>query len=77
MKKVTVIQNPESEIPAEIMAEAIVEIAEAVKRLRSSRLNDKAILILLSKSSNQPQHVVKSVLDAAESMAKTYLKGTK
>lgn len=74
MKKVTVSQNPEKEVPTEIMAEAIVEIAEAARRLRTSRLNDKAILLLLSKSSGQPQHVVKAVLDAAESLAKNYLR---
>jgi len=47
MKKVIIKNNPENEIPLEIIAEAIVEISKSMEVLKNSRLTQSAILLLI------------------------------
>jgi hypothetical protein len=69
---------PTEEIAAEVLATAIVEVADAVRRLRSSRLNEKALLLLIQHSipsADRPTtKQIKSVLDAAERLKEVYLR---
>lgn len=67
IKKVrgTIINDVEE---VEILASAIVDVAEGAKKLLSSRLTEKALLLLLSHSSGVPQRECKKVLDAAANL---------
>lgn len=58
----------------EDIANALAEISDAVKRLRSGKLNDRAIVILISHASGQPQTLVRAVLDGMEGLRGYYLK---
>lgn len=71
---IKVTQDPESPVPVEIMAQSIMEIGAAVKRITRSRLNRKALVILVSHASKQPQYIVERVFDSLESLEKTFLK---
>jgi hypothetical protein len=74
---VTVKQNPENEVPAEVLAEAIVQVADAAKRLLSSRLTKRAILVLLHDSSGVGMRDIEYVLDHAAQLAFVYIKQPK
>jgi hypothetical protein len=71
---VTVKQNPEKPIEPQILAEAIVAIAGAARKLAASGLNKKAIIILLSASSGVVKRDCTIVLDHLEYLAKQYTK---
>lgn len=72
--KAVVKQNPEAEVPVEILARSIKEIADGMKRIRTSALNDKALKLLISHSSGVSQRDVHNVLWALDSLSVTYLK---
>lgn len=75
MTKVKVTQKEgEEEIPTEIIASAIVEISDGMKKIKAGRLNDKAIIYLIHKSSGIKQDDVARVLTAMERLKKDYLK---
>jgi hypothetical protein len=56
------------------IADEVAAISEAVKRLRAGKLNDKALLLLISHASGQSQSTVRAVLDGMEGMRAYYLK---
>lgn len=72
--KVKVVQTDEQEIPVEILAESIKEIAAGVKKLRSGKLNDRAIILLISDNCNVGRPAIRKVLESMETLAATYLK---
>ena len=45
--KLVVKQVPESEVPTEVLADSIVAIAAGIKKLRTGRLNDRALYLLI------------------------------
>jgi len=53
------------DVELNILASSIKKVAEAAEKMRSSRLTEKALLILLSHHSGPGQREVKQVLDAA------------
>lgn len=61
-------------VATEVIAQAIVEISQGVKVLRAGKLNDKALLILLHKSSGVAQYEIKKVLASLQTLEKDYLK---
>lgn len=65
-----VIKEP---IPAELIAQSIVKLADGWDRMNKSGLSMKAILLLLSHSSGVSQRDVKNVLFAMDSLKATYL----
>ena len=71
---VVVKQNPEAPVEKKVLAQAIVDISVAVKKLSASGLNRKAITLLTAHSSGQYQNTVERVIDALENLAKTYCK---
>lgn len=77
MTKVIVTQKPDAdEVPTEVLAQSIVAVSDGIKKLRAGRLNDRALILLIQHSATYklPQVQVKSVLDAIEGLAATYLK---
>jgi hypothetical protein len=73
-KKVIVKQEPEKPVEVEVLAQAIVEIGKASKRLASSALNRKAVIVLLSHDTGLGQGVIKTVLDSIANLEATYLR---
>lgn len=71
--KTKVIQG-EVEIQTEVLADSIKSISDGVKRMRSGKLNDRAIFILISKASNEPLETVKRVVLGMESLERMFLK---
>lgn len=67
MKSKTIIkQNPEKEVPIEIMAEAVVAIAEGFKKLLSTRLTRDAIVVLIKERSGVSKNQINVVLNNLE-----------
>lgn len=73
-QKPIVKQNEENEVSFEMLAQSIVEIGSAMKKLNASRLNRKALILLVSKSSGQSQTATERVLDSLDQLEATYLK---
>jgi hypothetical protein len=63
MAQVRVIKSDPPETK-EILAEAIVSIGNAAKKLQASGLNKRAIVILLQAETKLPQRDITTVLDA-------------
>jgi hypothetical protein len=81
MKKINVIQNKEGEqVSVDIMAESIKAISDGVKKLRSTRLNDKALYLLIQHAAPTINHSkigmteIRAVIEGIESLERTYLK---
>ena len=82
MKRIAAVkQNPEKEVPTEVLADAIVEISKSMDRLKNSRLTDKAIMLLIQHNckplgygKNVGQKEIKAVIDSIASLKKAYVK---
>jgi hypothetical protein len=73
-KKVVVKQDAEKPVEVEVLAQAIIEIGKASKRLAASSLNRKAVVVLLSHSTGLGQGTIKAVLDGIADLESTYLR---
>jgi hypothetical protein len=80
---VKVKQVPEAEVPTEILADAIVAIAAGVKKLRSGRLADRTLCMLIADAApGYGKYPVKqvtkrdvwAVLEGIEALEATHLK---
>lgn len=81
--KAKIVQG-EKEVPTEVIADAIVAMSAGIKNLRSGRLNDKALVLLIQhacesyyingKLINISQRDVKIVLEAIEVLEARYIK---
>lgn len=78
MKKprVRVVQpdEPAQRVTYEILATAVRELAQGVKKLRASPLNDRAIILLLHDTTGISKRDIQSMLDSMENLERTYLK---
>lgn len=79
--KVKVIQNPEEEVPTEILAEAICDISKGIKAIRAGRLTDKAIILLIQHAApvahNGARYTmgqIQDILRGMESLESVYVK---
>lgn len=64
----------EDPITTEVIAESIKKISDGMKQIKAGRLNDKAIIYLLHKSSGVSQDKIKKILNSLESLEMEYLK---
>lgn len=71
---IRVVQNEEEPIPVDIIASAIVGISHSMKKIAESRLNEKALDLLISKDSGVPLYQVRLVRESLNSLEKTYCK---
>jgi hypothetical protein len=72
--KATVKQNPENEVPLEIMAESIVALSQFGKKMSASRLRQRAVLLLLKDMTGISPEKIKKILDALPDLEQQYLK---
>ncbi len=71
-KQVQIVQDPEAPVEKTVLAKAILDINVAATALKKSGLNRRAIVVLVSHSSKQPQYVVSNVLDGLEQLKRDY-----
>lgn len=75
MTKIKVIQKEnEPEVPAEIIAQSIVEISKAMKVISQTRLSREAIIALIHDHSKVSKGVIKIVLNNLEHLENFWLK---
>lgn len=72
MTKIKVVKNVENPESTEILAEAIVRIGEAAEKLRSSGLNETAIIVLMHDYTKLPKRDIKLVLDSMRKLKGWY-----
>ena len=72
--KFVVKQKEGEEIPVEIIATSIKEISDGMKKLRAGRLNDRALIYLIHKSSGVAQETIKTVLNSIQNLERDFLK---
>lgn len=75
MKDVIITQTDE-EIPAEIIAQSIVDLAEGMKKLNSTRLTRRAIVLLIHDQSKVGKRDIEIVLNNLEQLEDLWLKPT-
>lgn len=85
MKKISVdvIDDPEKPIEKKILAEAIVDVSKALKKLGASGLNRRAIIVLIYDSIPAPKYPrnktskgeIGDILDALETLKDRYTGG--
>lgn len=84
MRKVKIIQDedPAKQVSHEILAQAIVEVSEAAKKLLSTRLTERTVVLLIHnsipagsyKNSRPSMKQITQVLEAAEGLESKFLK---
>lgn len=73
MKK-AIIKDPNDEVPTEILATEIIKMSESIKKLRSGRLNDRALYLLIQDGCKLPVRDIRAVFESAEDLARRYIK---
>jgi hypothetical protein len=69
---VTVVQNEEAPVAKEVLAQAIIDISAAMKKLSAGKLNRRAIVVLVAHDTHQYQNSVERVLDSLEHLKQNY-----
>lgn len=75
-------QHPDKEVPTEILATSIVDIAKGIRELRAGRLNEKALTLLIQHAAptknrsgqRYSQSEITDILDGIENLERTYLR---
>lgn len=73
-QKVIIRQDPDNEIPSEVIATAILNISDSMERINRGALNQKALVILISAHSRISQATVRQVLDSLSVLRSVYLR---
>lgn len=83
LKGITV---PQSEVPTEVLADAIIAISDGIKKLRSGRLKERALLLLIQDAAPSPMRgayrtgkpipikTIKAVLEGLDSLRTQFVK---
>ena len=71
--KLNVVQ-PEEPIQIEVLAESIVKLSKFGEQLKSTKLKERTILLLLHDTTKVPMREIKTILDALPTLAKKYIK---
>lgn len=72
--KVELIQEKEKEIPVQILAKSIVDVAEAMERIKSSRVTRDLIVTLVWARSGVSKAAINTILDNLENIERQWLK---
>lgn len=65
-RKIAIKQDPEKEVPMEVLADAVVAITEGVKKLLSSRVTDRTLYMLIADAAPQYGKYPKSSVGVRE-----------
>lgn len=73
--KTKLIQKPnEPEVPAEILAQSIETVSNGMRKILNTRLNKRALMLLIRDACSLSLTEVEKVLDAIENLDKRFLK---
>lgn len=67
-------QDPEKEVPAEVFEQAIVDIGKAMRAISKTRLTREAIVVLIKDKARIDKHVIELVLNNLERLEEIWLK---
>lgn len=73
-KKLTIIEDPDRVIPTEVMAQAVVDISAAAKKLLAGPLTERAVLVLIHDATGVPLRTIREVLVGASNLAALYVR---
>lgn len=73
-KKIIIKQDPEAEVPTEIMASAILMLSHAAQKLLNGRLKRDAIVVLIKDSCGLSKAAINQVLNNLEELEHTWLR---
>lgn len=74
---ITVKTNEENPEPVELIAQSIIDVAEAAKKMNDSRLKQRAVILLIKDVTNLPMKDIEAVLNAAGKLKEYYVKQIK
>lgn len=74
---ITVKSNEENPEPLEILAQAIIDLSNAFKKIEDGPLAKRTIVLLLQDATGLPQSAIKKVLEAAPKLKDWYVKELK
>jgi hypothetical protein len=74
MKKILVNQDPENEVPFEVMAKCIETISKSMEQIHKTRVTRKMIVALIQDKSNLSKSTIELVLNNLEALEENYLK---
>lgn len=77
MGKVIVKRNVENPEPVEIIAQSIIDIADAMKRIEVAALSRRAIVCLIKDQSGLPARDINCVLDCLRDLKADFIKKEK
>lgn len=66
------IENPDNEIPREVLAKEICKLSDAINKLLLSGLNVKAIVVLLRDSTGLSKRNIQAVINAIAQLRADY-----
>lgn len=69
--------QPEEPVPAEILAESIMKVADGFEKIQKSGLSDRALIALLKDATGLGRGEIKAVLAGLESLKAFYLRDWK
>lgn len=72
--KLNVVQDEENPIPVEVLAKAVTDIAAGIKRLNSTPLNRRALVVLIAAQTSVARDTVSRVLDGLDQLEAAYIK---
>lgn len=72
--KIKVIQEQDKEVPAEVLAEAILTMSKGVKAMNASRLSRAAIVALIKDKSGLNKSIIETVLNNLDQLELNWLK---
>lgn len=72
--KVKIVQDPEKPVAPKVIAEAIVEIAKAMRTINATRLTRRAIVTLIHEHSKVARSTIELVLNNLDALETTWLK---
>lgn len=79
-KPVVIKQQPDNVVPTEVLADCIKQISDGMKKLRTGRLTDRALLLLIQNAAptvgNKPisMKTIAAVIHGIEGLEAAYLK---
>lgn len=77
LKKLIVKQPEIDPVPTEVMADEIIAMAQGIRKLRSGRLNDRALILLIQDAASTQKlgrTTIKAVLDGIEGLEREFLR---
>lgn len=72
--KVTIKKNEDNPEPMEIIADAIIEVARGFQKIKTGKLTERAVIVLIKDITGQPVREIEKVLNAAQLLERQFIK---